>query len=267
MSTACCEYCKSSGQITGDCAFCGRLLWSGMAAFIFGTFKNESRVCELHLTDRYLIVRPANMGAAVGSVAVAAIGGLVGGLIAEGVTAAKRSAEQRYYAFYDLRDVRRIIFPYFAKNLKGHQALRFEYWDGSDFVLLFNQNGLFGAQSAQKFAAELMQLGLAVENGTGCEQPVCCFRPLVNAATFANYLAPSAAFVEQQSTRLAAGASYSASPEQGYFQPAQRNATEQPQPTNVPPARATLLCPDCGTELPRRARFCSKCGRALLTWD
>ncbi len=279
-----CDYCKTMGQKTETCVHCGAHVFGGAATFIFGPSRKDSEGCNFSLTRNYLIVRAVSKGSMVGSTAAAAAGGLVGALVASAVDAAK----EKSFGFYDLREIQTVIYPYHAKGLKKDLAFRFINRDGSDFVLLFDLNGMFCKKTAQNFAKALSQVGLQPVAGDPAESPCCCCRPFLDKTTFGNRLCVSAAaFMPQAAAQRAQNAPPMAAPKpvptpapQSYaYAPAPRPqhhvypSAPAPAPKPVyppapqppayvpapPPARP--CCPVCGTLWSAEDVFCWTCGK------
>ena len=286
-----CEYCKTSGQKTGSCAFCGPTVDSCNAFFIYGNSLKEAGEVEITLTNRYLIVRKISAAEGMGTAAAGAAFGALGVLVASAATSAKKKT----YAFYDLQDVQKVIHPYCVNDYsKKEHLFKFINKDGSDFVLRLSI-GLFNKKYPDIFAEKLASSGLYIEDGSSVMNPSYCFNPLVNAETFGLRVCPSAAaFVnmseKQQQVVYSSGnvtvrvnqqpKTYQQAPmpTQSPFAPppVQQPVYQQPvyqqpvyqQPSAPQPAPSLVatqkVCPSCGFAGASTSNFCTKCGTSLL---
>ncbi len=223
---ALCTYCKNEGQKTNACAYCGTLTSTGMATFIYGFTEKESYGCEFTLTDKYFIVKGVSQKEMAASSSGAAFG-LVGALIVE--AARDEMAKKKPFAFYDLAELQKVIYPYHTKKLKKDTAFKFVNKDGSDFVLYFNLNGLFSGKSAKTFLAALAKSGVYVENGANAVNNVCCEKPLVNKDTLGTRVCQSAAtFVRMNEKQFIAPAVLPVEQSPQYEQPMQQPVYQAP---------------------------------------
>lgn len=238
-----CDFCKTVGQKTGMCVNCGTDYYIAGLTFIYGPTVNHGYSSEVRLTDKYLIVRKVSKGEMAGNLGAGAGFGVLGIMVNE----ALKSAKKKTYAFYDLKELDRVIYPYYTNTLKKDTAFKFVNKDGSDFVLNFNLNGMFCSKVAREFAAMLPKVGICVENGTGTIHPVCCEKPFVTIDTFATRVCPSAAaFVQMEEPQFAAPAISEGE------QPVQPLAAEE-QPAEEAPAEAVPV-ETPGEETPEEVR-------------
>lgn len=236
---ASCEFCKTEGQKTGSCAYCGTVSCAASVTFIYGQAERESYGSEVRLTEKYLIVRSVSQAEMVGNVGAGAVFGLVGALAATAVDTSRKKS----YGFYDLKDLQKVIYPYHTNFIRKDTAIKFVNKDGSDFVLNFS------GKTAGKFVNALLNVGVFVENGASVIYPVCCMKPFVNQATFAARVCQSAATFVQMT-------------EQQFIAPP-ISATNVP--LNHPQISNQMVCPFCGTVSENSAKFCTRCGSPLVT--
>ena len=225
-----CEFCNNQGQKTGSCAYCGTVYYTAGVTFIYGRTEKESFGREIRISDKYLIVRSVSTGEMLGNTTVAAFG-LVGALAASAID----SARQKMYAFYDLQEVERVIYPYKTNTLKKDTAFKFINKDGTDFVINFNLNGLFCGKVAKAFADALAKTRLRVVDGSQTTYPCCCMNPFVNKDTFGTRVSSSAAtFVKMVTGHFVAppinGAAAPQQPKQPVYQPKPAQPVQQPKP-------------------------------------
>lgn len=221
-----CEYCKNEGQKTNACAYCGTLTCTGMATFIYGYTEKESYGCQFTLTDKYFIVKGVSQKEMAAGTASGAAFGLVGALIFE--AARSELAKKTPYAFYDLQELQKVIFPYHTGRLKKDTAFKFVNKDGSDFIIYFNLNGVFSAKSARTFLTALAKSNIYVENG-GAINNVCCEKPFVNQETLGTRVCQSAAtFVRMNEKQFIAPPMVSTGYSPQYTQPVQQPVYQAP---------------------------------------
>ncbi len=219
-----CEFCYGEVQKAGECPRCGNVLYSGAATFIYGQTHKDSGICELRLTTKYLIVRRVSNAEFAGNVLGGAFG-LLGALTTEAI----KSNMKKTYAFYDLAELEKVIYPFHTHDRKNDLAFRFVRRDGSDFVLLFNQNGIaFSGKAARGFADALRKTGVRIENGAGNESAVYCAKPFVDLTTYSKYVCASVAAYLPLTDGQIAGAPLTAAGHQGSY--SQQAATAQTQP-------------------------------------
>ena len=286
-----CEFCKTEGQKSGQCACCGTVYYTAGVTFIYGLTEKDSHGCEFRLTNKYLIVRSVSNGEMIGNVSAGAAFGVIGMLAASAVDAAR----QKCYGFYDLQDLQKVIYPYCTNSMKKETAFKFVNKDGTDFILNFNLNGLFSAKAARGFAEALGKVGIYIENGAGIKHSVCCTNPFVNKETFGVRVCQSAAtFVKMVNKQFVAPATSGSAPAQQPVapQPVYQAPPVQPiQSVPIQPAVASVdtsawqsawgeavtvppveenteknnMCSTCGAMNKDNARFCSKCGTPFQT--
>ncbi len=263
-----CEYCKNELQKGQPCACCGARHLTAAATFIYGLTRNEFCRSEVALTDRYLIVRKVSPMEGVGIVAASYGFGLVGALLAALVSSFKK----RYYAFYDLKEIQKVIYPYYTDKIKKEIALKFINMDGSSFVLIVD--ALSAKKIANAFAEKLLSLGVYVENGSAYANTVYCEKPFVNKDTFGARICASAApFIQLQKNQFAAppiSTGIYAPQQQTPANPFVNQPIQQPirQTPNVTYSasqdiQATKTCLNCGYSASQTAKFCQKCGKPL----
>lgn len=256
-----CRFCKTPGQKTAQCANCGTVLYCGNHEFIYGRIRKESAMAEVNLTDKYLIIRAFTAKDTLGD-------GLAGGFGVLGVLTASAidSDKKKIYAYYDLRDLQKVVFPYRTNDLKKDTAFWFVDRDGRDFILNYNDFG--AAKGTKKILEALMKVGLPIENGDGIVHPVCCANPLVDKDTFGRRVARSAAtFVHMSDKQFVAPAASASAPVQptapvAPMQPAAPYVPVQTEPP-VAPQTPQLMCAACGTMNIGTAKFCVRCGASL----
>ncbi len=224
-----CDFCSNPKETKDTCPHCGKFMLFVTAHMIFTPDKKGAPMVELRLTDKYLIIRGAS-GAEVagGAAAGAAFGvlGIVGAAVVD-------SARSKCYSYYELREIKKLIYPYFPQKQKSKTAAKLIFADGSDMALNFDTGGLlYSVKNAAIFAETMAKVGIPVEDGTGRNYPVWCERPAVTAETYAVRLCPSAAqFVKAHKNNIVVPAIGST----GYQQPAPV-PTAPPQPVYQQPA-------------------------------
>lgn len=244
-----CKYCKNKEQTKDHCAYCGTVFKTVEANFIFGITAKEVAMCELTMTERYLIIRTIGTGEVLTSGMAFGAFGILGEAIAQ-----KAMKDKGTYGFYDLRDFAKVIYPYKCIGIKKNTAIKFINRDGTDFIINFNRSGMF-VDMAAKVAQDLVSLGIYVENGEPYTFNECCSRPYLNAETIDRYISPSAAsFVKVEGGNNARVPL----PQQPYAnaQPVMNAGAVQ----NMPPV---LYCEHCGAALVSGRRFCGMCGNPV----
>ena len=182
-----CKYCKTPNEKTGQCRYCGNVMFKFFGTMYYGATKKQGSACEFVFTNKYLLVNPFTKGEMVGNV-TAGMFGILGCFIANGIN----NSKTQHYAFYDLQKVNTIVFPYNAKGLKKGTAFKFFMNDGTDFIISFNKNGLFSAKYAHQFSKLLAQARFPLVSGAGNAFPALCMNPMVTKETYCRYVAPSA---------------------------------------------------------------------------
>lgn len=177
-----CEFCNEVLS-QGICQSCGSVKYRGAASFIYGVTEKDKYPCETYLTDKYVIVRKRSNASFVGQSA-AAVGGVVGALIAEGVHKNMASG----FGYYPLANIQSAIYPYRTDKIKNNLAIKFINKDNTDFILLFNKNGLTSGIFVKKFIKALISSGMLIDSGLNRKYgKVYCENPFVNINTFGNY--------------------------------------------------------------------------------
>ena len=273
-----CEFCKTEGQKTGTCVYCGTVHYTAGVTFIYGQTEKDSYGCEFRLTNKYLIVRDLSNAEMAGNATAAAAFGLIGAFVATAVN----SVRKKHYGFYDLRDIQKVIYPYHTKSLKKDTAFKFINKDGSDFILNFNLNGLFSGNAAKKFADLLVKVGVFIENGAGMKYPFCCMKPFVNKATFATRVCQSASMFVKMTNEQFIATPISMEDQTVQQTPIQhspvieanlgadatvawQNAWQTPPIHKEERKVETVLCTVCGSTNSIGVRFCATCGAPLTS--
>ena len=163
---ATCNYCKSEGQHTGKCKCCGKVIAEYNGSFVYGPTESDMRPVEFTLTDKYILIRK------ISSV--------------EG-----DKDKRKIYAFYDLCEIDRVVYPYYTQRFGKTPVFRVVNIDGTDFVLSFGYKEKVLLKIAQAFKSVVLNVvegnGVAI---TCCENPFvdfesCVNRVSVSAAQFA----------------------------------------------------------------------------------
>lgn len=180
-----CPYCKN--EITDkNCLYCGTGVRVLIGTLFCSTDNRDAAECAGTLTNRFLIIRGKTKDEIAKS-AVAGGFGLIGSLIHDAVDASKDYP----FGYYDLREIRKAVFPFYNAKIKKPVAIRFELLDGSDFILQ-----MYGKKYAAAMAADLSNVGVYVENGEGQNAgPFYCAKPFCVTSTIGLRVAPSATFV------------------------------------------------------------------------
>lgn len=267
---ATCKLCKNKIEKSGICPYCGTGYLELRVIFIYGQTHRESSLGSVCLTDKYLMVKKVSAFEGV----IGRNFGIVGILIEDII----RSIRKKHYAYYDLRDVQKVIYPYLTDKLKKEVALKFVNKDGSDFVLRIDT--LSAKKNCRAFAETLASLGVYVEDGSASTHQVHCERPFVNAQTFHTRICPSAAtFVQMGKKQFVAqpisNNAFVNQQQNSYYQqvtptpvmatPNQNQAYQIPNIAYAPnPVVQTVkVCHNCGAEVKPTAKFCTKCGSPL----
>jgi len=139
-------------------------------AFVFGPSESDMRPVEFILTDKYILIREVSAVNTVDS----------------------NDAKNSSYAFYDLKEIDRVIYPYYTKRFGKSPVFRFVNLDGTDFVLSFG----FVQKTLDKLAQTFMSVGLMVATGARVYD-ICCEKPFVDFDSCIKRVSISAAqFVE-----------------------------------------------------------------------
>lgn len=170
-----CSYCKTgvTRRVYPDipntrrCNVCGGVYSkddTGVTDLIYGSSWKERCAVRYALSDRYLILH-VNRGAEKPR------GGLLLGAIVSSAVQMSREGKTRY-GFYDLAELRHVVYPYRTRKIKGDEALRFVFRDGSDFILKRGYGHWTGA------CAFLKEAGVEIVDGSDrnfgdryCEKP------------------------------------------------------------------------------------------------
>ena len=264
-----CAFCFNEFPKKEKCPYCGDALFSMSGAFITGREKNLREECSLVLTDRYIIVRKISASEQAGG-AVAAQFGLVGALIGSAVDAAR----DKFYGFYDLREIQRAIFPYNTASYSKNTVVKFINKDGTEFAVDCHNSGTFASRKkvAKQFVENLMQVGIPVEDGSQFTYNLYCERPLVNDDTWYRRVCASAVSFVQLTSKQLLAAPIVPYANQNYYQPqtpAQQAVPIQQMPIqpqvqpNVPVRQVQSsggFCMNCGSKLLPNSAFCAVCG-------
>lgn len=292
-----CEFCKNMLQPKSACPCCGTVISSATATFIYGQSDKASSGCAINVTNKFLIIRSVSKSE-LASMTGAASMGLIGAVIGEAIN----SSIKKVYAYYDLTEIQKVIYPYHNYKLKKDTAIKFVNRDGTDFIIVLNMNGLFSPKAARNFVNGLMKVGLQVEDGSAVNHGYeFCSHPFVNESTFSTRVCSSAAtFVQHGQKQFIAPVisnnQFSNSAPQGYQPPIQAQTVNQPnlnrQPFEQPVPRVTpqptpsiaeqpvqynvntvkepakvddssKLCPGCGKQVTVSDKFCGNCGHAI----
>ncbi len=237
-----CDFCGNPKETKDTCPHCGKFMLMVTAHMIFTPDKKGAPMVEMRITDKYLILRSLSGSEVVGGAAAGAAFGVLG-VVGAAVVDSTRS---KCYAYYELSEIRKLIYPYFPQKHKSKTGAKIIFADGSDVALNFDTGGLlFSVKNAGIFADTMAKVGIPVEDGTGQESPVWCERPAVNAATYATRLCPSAAqFVKAHSKNIVVPAIGG-----GYQQPApapvapSQPVYQQPAPAPVAPSQPVYQQP------------------------
>ena len=271
---ATCKLCKNKIEKSGICPYCGTEYLNTSVIFIYGQSYRESSQASVCVTDKYLTVKKFSSFEGFLNVLSARLFGALGLLIVGGLL----SLRKKHYAYYDLRDVQKVIYPYLTDKLKKEVALKFVNKDGSDFVLRIDT--LSAKKNCRAFAETLASLGVYVEDGSASTHQVHCERPFVNAQTFYTRICPSAAtFVQMGKKQFVAqpisNNAFVNQQQNSYYQqvtptpvmatPNQNQAYQIPNIAYAPnPVVQTVkVCHNCGAEVKPTAKFCTKCGSPL----
>lgn len=296
-----CEHCKTQGQTTKRCSFCGKVICTEKAQFIYGPTEKQAVPVEVTLTSRYLLVRDRSKGAPYKS----AIAQEMLGLLPPAEAQAIKGSKQIPYGYYDLQELSHVIYPLRTKEIIRLVALRFVNKDGSCFVLRFKRKKV-----AKKFAKRLRKLRVSLLDKSEFVYNVCSPAPFVRKDNFGLRVCHSAApfvkklpgqFVAQpirttsealcsdkqkeplvptthvvpgKAVASAVPAETSVMPKESPVAPVAPVAQPAPvapvapvvqsapaAPVAAPPVKR--FCPSCGTPLPEGSRFCPACGTAI----
>lgn len=217
-----CEFCKNEHDRKQACPYCGTPLFSVVGDVIYGATEREVVPAELTLTDRFLILRRVTAGETMGTAAAGAAFGMIGVLVAS----AAEGARKKLYAYYDLREVQKFIYPYHTAVLKKDVAVKLVNRDGTDMVFKFPP------RAAKQFVERLQSISVYVENGVGTQYTACCMAPFVDAKSYALRVCHAAgAFVRIE------GEQFVAPPIESTYTDAAWAATPSvTEPAPVPPA-------------------------------
>lgn len=216
-----CEFCKNEHDRKQACPYCGTPLFSVVGDVIYGATEREVAPADLTLTDRFLIMRRVTAGETMGAAAAGAAFGAIGVLVAS----AAEGARKKLYAYYDLREVQKFIYPYHTAALKKDVAVKLVNRDGTDVVFKFSP------RAAKQFVERLQSLSVYVENGVGTQYTACCMAPFVDAKSYALRVCHAAgAFVRIE------GEQFVAPPIESTYTDAAWAATPSMQTAPVPPA-------------------------------
>ena len=187
-----CIYCGNEVEKKQTCRYCGTVI-AGVAGYVICDGAGRERAqCSGVLTDRYLILHVMTPGEAAGGAAASQFG-LIGALIHAGVSSARRHD----HAFYDLRELQKVVFPFYNDRCKKPFWFRFVNRDGTDFILWITNK-----KAAAQLAEKLAETGVFVENGEGQHYgQQYCLRPAVNRNTAGLRICASAAPFVQRSEK------------------------------------------------------------------
>ena len=273
---ATCEFCKNTIQDKMPCPYCGTVIATAIATFVYGQTKKQTHACEVVVTDKYIIVRSISKKEAAATIGatVASVGfGVLGVLAAAGIN---KMTNKKCYGYYDLADVQKAIFPYHNDIYqKEASAIKIINKDGTDFIIHLNRN----AEIARTFAEGLAKAGVYVENGSASNYGhVFCSQPFVDENTFGTRVCQSAAafvqldkrqFVVSSNTAETASNQYQVMPQM--VQPQATTSEKLPTIENnsfdtkqvAACTEGIKVCPGCGKQFDKPARFCTGCGHAF----
>ena len=178
-----CPNCRNEIVERGRCPYCGDSLVMLEGTVICDAARKDTRICHGVLTTRYIVLRAETQGEAVGD-AVAGSFGLIGSLIQVGID----SKKQYPFGFIDLREVQKVVYPFYNAKLKKPYWVRIVMKDGSDLILGLDK------RTAPELAAKLPTLGVYVENGENQNAgTVYCSKPFINTQSLGLRVAASAA--------------------------------------------------------------------------
>ena len=192
-----CPYCKNIPAEGSACPYCGVPIGYSYASFVCGQTMKPVCVGELKITDRYLILQTSTAkkeaAKGIGNIFVGLAGGLVGSLA---VGAAEESKRKKMpYSFFDLREIKKIIYPYLNNTFRQPVALKIVNLDGSDLIIYHHsrtpKQNIADAAAVSGFFA---QAGVPIEDGNGRNYgSVFCEHPFVDAKALRLRVCASAA--------------------------------------------------------------------------
>ncbi len=168
-----CAFCKNPEPSKGHCPNCGSLLFNVSAAIVYGKSFDDRCSCDLTVTDKYLII-----------------------LAIPSAKNASREAKKKksFFGFYDLREIRKIVYPYYTPSFRKPVAFKIVHLDGSDLIVWVNASGLRNVKTARDFVGYFGKAGVTVEDGSReYHEGAYCEHPFVDAQTLGTRVCASAA--------------------------------------------------------------------------
>lgn len=262
-----CEFCKNENQVTATCAYCGNFICGGSGNFVFGS-QGEKMSAEVKITTKYIIIRKLSKTELATSVGAGAGFGLVGALVANGINAAMKKT----YAYYDIQEIEKAIYPYQNKKYKKDLAVKIINKDGTDFILVFDMNGLFSSKSAKIMIDGIAKAGIFIENGLGKNYGAeYCSHPFVNMDTFGVRICKSASTFVKMTDKNYVAESANNSVNAPSFQMPVKNevkvdafTAQHENNSGNTDVKAQITCAMCGEKTESGSKFCPKCGASLI---
>lgn len=246
-----CEYCKNEIPKGSHCPYCGKMLiYMAEAKFVSGATFSESAICEVTLTDKYILLRKVSMAEHIRSGTNAQLG-LTGFLVNNTVDRIKKKS----HGYYDLREIQKVVYPCKTTSLNKDNVFRVVNKDGTDFAIACDSSGFLGPKkTAKKIADFFRSFNIPVEDGSNAPQPTFSMHPFVDKETFGRRVCGSAASFVQLTDEQFVSGYISEFPKQNYVQQ-HRPFAGRPQ---------FVFCTACGNKVSWDSNFCDECGNRII---
>ncbi len=162
-----CDFCKNEYHGGDFCPNCGGVYaYLNNISFVYGTDPTQATPTDIYITDKYII--------------------------AYNLAAAPYYNGNNVYGYYDLKEIHKVIYPYYTRKYKKATAIKVINRDYTDFILAD-----LHPQNAAEIVNLLASLGVTVEDGSGVTyEDTYCQYPFVTYDTYgARICASASAFV------------------------------------------------------------------------